>query len=244
MKKLLIIAALLAAAPAGAQVVETPVDSPWNGCSGCTTTLAAAPLRLNSIGNLEPIPGQRVALGALAFLQPSVSVTFPGQKTVSMTIVGVRGFHEGSGRNMSMREHPIDWTLSAPLVVPAGQPATCRYDMPVGMDGKLICAVGKTVPVSVTPAPPPPTPTPTPTPSTSASKPGDTSPPLAQLIATDGASWKLVGGQVLRNDANTANPYSPGIKFLYVSATSTIRSQNNDGTYTCWTGTAWAGSGC
>jgi len=86
--------------------------------------------------------------------------------------------------------------------------------------------------------------TPTPPPVTGASKPGDSMPPLARLTATDGAVWILMIGSVFRNGADTRNPYSPNIAKIYVSETSTIRSLNSDGTYACWTGTAWAGSGC
>ena len=101
--------------------------------------------------------------------------------------------------------------------------------MPVRQMGALTCTVGP-APVATPPVVPP---------TTGASKPGDQSPPLAQLVAKDGSVWTLVAGQALRNGVNTKNPYSPGIVHLYVALDSGIRSQNANGTYACWLGTAW-----
>jgi hypothetical protein len=240
MKKFIALALL--SFPCFAQVVTLTVDSPWTVFgSGVKHTFAAVPLQLNSVGNLTAISGQRVAIGELKFQQSSVSVTFKGpalSSTTGFRVVGIRAYHEMSALSMSMPEHAINWLFHEPLLVPPGEKMTCRYDMPLIGFGALICAIGTVVPGPVVIPPPPPPPT------TGVSAPDSKAPPLSQLVATDGAIWTLVSGQALRNGANTNNPYSPGIQYLYVSPASTIRSLNSNGTYQCWTGSAWAGSGC
>jgi hypothetical protein len=241
---------LLSVVGAKAQTVTMKVNSIWSFTEDQKNSLAVTLLRKNALsGNLEAIPGQRLALEQMKIVYgkplkvpESLSATFPGQKTAPMTVVAVRLFHRGSGTGWSMRrdnEIDADPFPDGPLIVPAGQKVSCTYLMPVGQMGKLTCAVGATPPVANPPPPPPPPPPPTTT-----SKPGDQSPPLAQLIAADGANWVLVLGRVYRNAIETNNPYSPNISFIYISPTNTIRSQATSGVYMCWTGTAWAGSGC
>jgi len=241
----LIIALVLALLPlaAVAQTVTLKVNSIWSFTEDQKNVLAATLLRKNALsGNLEAISGQRLALeqmkityGKPLIVPVSMAATFPGQKSSAMTVWGVRLFHSGAGTGWEMPEHPINVTFGAPIVVPAGQKLSCLYKMPVGDMGELSCTVG----VATPPPPPPPPPPPT-----TASKPGDQSPPLAALIATDGAAWTLVSGQVLRNGVNTNCPYSPNVSYLYVSAATTIRAFDPSHGYVCWTGTAWAGSGC
>jgi chitodextrinase len=92
-----------------------------------------------------------------------------------------------------------------------------------------------------TPAPPPP-------PAGTVSNPGDSTPvqtgvanSFPQLVDSTGAVWILVAGKPFRNGVATNNPYTPNISYLFVSAGNPIqiRSQNKNGTYACWTGTAW-----
>lgn len=92
-----------------------------------------------------------------------------------------------------------------------------------------------------TPAPPPP-------PAGTVSNPGDRTPvqtgvanSFPQLVDSTGAVWTLVAGKPFRNGVATNNPYAPNISYLIVSAGNPIqiRSQNKNGTYACWTGTAW-----
>jgi len=236
---------------AAAQTVSMKVNSIWSFTEDQKNSLSVTLLRKNSAtGNPEPIPGQRLALeqmkityGAALVVPESMSAIFPGQKTVPMTVVGVRLFHRGSGTGWVMRkdgEIDTDPLFSPPLLVPAGQKVFCLYRMPVREMGDVTCSVG--APTIVVPPPvviPPVIP-----PTTGASKPGDQSPPLAQLVATDGAVWTLVAGQALRNGVNTNHPYSPNVIYLYVSATNTVRGFDPNHGYACWTGTAWAGSGC
>lgn len=63
---------------------------------------------------------------------------------------------------------------------------------------------------------------------------------LPQLVDATGAVWTLAAGIPYRNGVKTSNPYSPGLKYLFVDAPPVqIRSRNKNGTYACWTGTAW-----
>lgn len=126
-----------------AQTVDVVVDSPWGmWATDVTVTLAAAPLRRNATtGTLEAIAGHRVAIGRVAFLQPLLTVTFPGQTSTAMTVAGLRLYHKANGAGWVMPEHPVNVTLPVPLVVPAGRKLVCRYDMPIAMKGKVTCSV-------------------------------------------------------------------------------------------------------
>jgi len=139
---LVIVLALLPLA-VPAQTVEMAVDSPWGAwATDVKVTLAATPLRKNATtGALEAIAGQRVSLGAITFLQSSLSVTFPGQTTTPMTVAGVRLYHAASGAGWVMPEHPVNVVFAVPLVVPTGRSLTCRYDMPIATKGKVSCSV-------------------------------------------------------------------------------------------------------
>jgi len=253
MKKTLVIALLsLLPLAAAAQTVSMKVNSIWSFTEDQKNSLSATLLRKNATtGNLEPIPGQRLALeqmkityGSALIVPESMSATFPGQKTVPMTVVGVRLFHRGSGTGWVMRkdgEIDTDPLFSPPLLVPAGQKVFCLYRMPVREMGDLTCTVGAPTvvqpPVVVPPVIPP---------ATGASKPGDQSPPLAQIVAKDGAVWTLVAGQVLRNGVNTQSPYSPNVSRIYISDTYGIHAFSGDHGYICWGGgTTWGyAAGC
>lgn len=125
------------------------------------------------------------------------------------------------------------WTLETvlfpiPYQAPAGQMLAIDVNQKTGE-----IFLGPVAAVVVTPPPQPPS---------GANKPGDTSPPLTQLVAADGAVWKLANGQVLKNDANTVNPYSPSVVNIYISAGNCLRATASNGVYTSWNGTSWAGS--
>jgi len=248
----IILALALAVLPlaAAAQTVSMKVNSIWSFTEDQKNSLSATLLRKNATtGNLEAIPGQRLALeqmkityGAALVVPESMSATFPGQKSSAMTVWGVRLFHSAAGTGWSMPEHPINVSFNSALVVPAGQKVFCLYRMPVREMGDLTCAVG--APTIVVPPPvviPPVVP-----PTTGASKPGDQSPPLAQLVAKDGAVWTLVAGQVLRNGVNTQSPYSPNVSRIYISDTYGIHAFSGDHGYICWGGgTTWGyAAGC
>ena len=154
---------------AAAQVVRMPVCSPWTAWASETKhSFAASPLQLNSLGNLAAISGQRAAIGPIKFLQPSVSVTFKGpaaSSTTGFNVVAIRVHHEAACLNMTMAERPLDHLMPTPLLVPPGQPFSCRYDMPLIGTGELLCGVGPlsalpgaVPPPVVTPPPPPPPP--------------------------------------------------------------------------------------
>lgn len=119
------------------------VDSPWGmWANDVSVTLAATALRRNgTTGTLEAIAGQRVALGRIAFLQSSLTVTFPGQTSAPMAVAGLRLFHAASGTGWVMPEHPINLTFPGPIIVPAGRTLTCRYDMPIATKGRVQCSV-------------------------------------------------------------------------------------------------------
>jgi hypothetical protein len=136
-------AVLLAAGAVQALTVEMVVDSPWGAwASDVKVTLAASPLRRNATtGALEAISGQRVALGEISFLQKTLTVTFPGQKTSPMSVAGVRLYHSASGTGWTMPEHSINVTLPAPIIVPPSRKLDCRYDMPIATKGKVSCSV-------------------------------------------------------------------------------------------------------
>jgi hypothetical protein len=130
--------------------VSLPVNSIWSFTEDQKNSLAVTLLRKNATtGNLEAIPGQRRALeqmkityGKPLIVPVSISATFPGQSSSPMTVWGVRMFHSGAGTGWSMPEHPINVAFPSALIVPAGQKVSCTYDMPVGLMGKLTCAVG------------------------------------------------------------------------------------------------------
>lgn len=135
-----LIAALCAPTFASAQKVEMVVDSPWGAwASDVKVTFAVSPLRRNIAGQLEAIPGQRVSVGAISFLQKSITVTFPGQKSTPMTVAGLRLHYAASGTGWVMPERPINVTLPAVIEVPAGRKLTCFYDMPIATKGKVTC---------------------------------------------------------------------------------------------------------
>jgi len=243
---------------AAAQTVSMKVNSIWSFTEDQKNSLAVTLLRKNATtGNLEAIPGQRLALeqmkityGSPLVVPESMSATFPGQKTSPMTVWGVRVFHSGSGTGWDQTEHPINvyerpgdppTANRFPLFVPAGQKVFCLYRMPVGQMGDLTCTVG-----APTVVPPPVVIPPVVPPATGASKPGDQSPPLAQLVAKDGAVWTLVAGQVLRNGVNTQSPYSPNVSRIYISDTYGIHAFSGDHGYICWGGgTTWGyAAGC
>ena len=214
-----IVLALIMPIVALAQVVRMPVDSPWTIWSADVKhSFAASPLQLNSVGSLTAISGQRVAIGVITFQQPSVTVTFKGPAATSTTgfrVVGIRAHHEAAALNMSMPEHPINWLLPAPLLVPPGQPFTCRYDMPLIGSGELICAIGKVVPTTTTPPPPPPPPPPPhpPPPTTTVSPAGSmiTAPTGTRTTAagtwTFGTATSVGGNAILLNGQPAAGGF-------------------------------------
>src|SRR5262245_16136218 len=133
-----LLALVLIATPAFAQKVEMEIDSPWAPwASAVTHTIAAQPLRRNATtGVLEAIAGQKITLGSLGFLSPEMKVTFPGLKTSSMTVAGLRLFHSATGTGWAMPEHQVNVTLPTETVVPAGRPLACTYSMPLTGKGK------------------------------------------------------------------------------------------------------------
>lgn len=124
-------------------VVEMVVDSPWGmWATEVKVSVAASPLKRNATtGALEAIAGQRVTIGALTFLQNSLTVIFPGQKTSSMTVAGLRLHHSASGTGWVMPDHPVNVTLPALIVVPAGRRLACVYHMPIATKGKVSCSL-------------------------------------------------------------------------------------------------------
>jgi hypothetical protein len=195
---LLALALLPLAVAAQSQVVRTPVCSIWAAWSpDVKHNLAAAPLQLNALGNLTVISGQRVAIGAVTFLQPTITVTFKGPAKSSasgFTVVAIRAYHEVACQNISGAERPVDVMLSGPLLVPPGQPFTCRYDtMPAG---EVICQVGASVtippPVLIPGVPSTPPPVVTPPPAAGVSPDGTKMPPASELIDGEGAKWTTV----------------------------------------------------
>lgn len=120
--------------------------------------------------------------------------------------------------------------------------------------GNLRCAEGvkaasitppAPAPVVVTPVTTPPgTPPGTTPPTTTPSKPGDSAPPLTELIALDGAKWTYAAGKIFRNgvDVITGNPSGyPDFKRVYVSDIGKICADGSVHGYLCWNGTAWGG---
>ena len=226
---------------AAAQVVRMPVCSPWTAWAGETKhSFAASPLQLNTLGNLTAISGQRVAIGPIKFLQPSVSVTFKGPAASSAAgfkIVAIRVHHEAACLNMTMAERPLDHLLPTPLLVPPGQPFSCRYDMPLVGYGELICGVGpaSALPGATAPAPTPtPTPTPPPPSATSAVPPSGT-------ITTSQGVWSFAtatasgGNALLLNGVH--NGISYGVEYRLVGATLYVRNAQNN--WYTWTGSSW-----
>jgi len=234
---------------AAAQVVRMPVCSPWTAWAGETKhSFAASPLQLNTLGNLTAISGQRVAIGPIKFLQPSVSVTFKGPAASSAAgfkIVAIRVHHEAACLNMTMAERPLDHLLPTPLLVPPGQPFSCRYDMPLVGYGELICGVGpaSALPGATAPAPTPtptPTPIPTPTPTTATTAIA----PSGSLVTpqgtwTFGTATAAGGNALLLNGINTGGGF--GTKLVFTTA-GVLYTFTLDGRWFSWTGTGWTQS--
>jgi len=240
MTRIILLVLTLLPLAAAAQVVRMPVCSPWTVWASETAhSFAASPLQTNALGNLAAIPGQRVAIGPIKFLQPSVGVTFKGPAASSATgfrVTAIRVHHEAGCLNMTMGEHPIDHLLPAPLLVPPGQPFSCRYDMPLVGYGELICAVGKMVP-DAAPAPPPITPP------VGASPNGTRIPPAAQIVDGTGAVWTpttQIGGT-----ATQVGCLRNGVRVCDSVDLMTIKDgvvYHLDGTWARWTGSGWISS--
>lgn len=63
-----------------------------------------------------------------------------------------------------------------------------------------------------------------------------------QLVDSTGGVWTLVKGVPMLNGKDSLNPYKPNVRYLFVVTNGPaiqIRSQNSNGTYACWLGTAW-----
>ena len=199
-------------------------------------------LRKNSAtGNPEPIPGQRLALeqmkityGAALVVPESMSAIFPGQKTVPMTVVGVRLFHRGSGTGWVMRkdgEIDTDPLFNPPLLVPAGQKVFCLYRMPVREMGDVTCSVG--APTVVVP---PPVVTPPPTSTTATAPSGSLVTP--QGTWTFGAATGEGGNALLLNGQHVGGGY--GVEYRFAAGVLIVRNILND--WYRWTGTGWTSS--
>jgi len=132
----------LALLPLFALAQTTPVDSLWGfqTLTNVKHSVAATLLRRNAIGGIEAVPGQRVSMGELRFLQSSLTVTFPGQKNAPMTITGIRLYHSATGTGWTMPEHPIN-LVGTLVTVPAGKRLRCTYRMPIAQMGSLECSV-------------------------------------------------------------------------------------------------------
>jgi len=254
MKKYIVIAGLaLLPFAAAAQVVRMPVCSPRTAWAAETKhNLSASPLQLNALGNLTPISGQRVAVGAIKFLAPSAGVTFKGpakSSTTGFKVVAIRVHHEMACLNMTAAEKSLDHMLPRPLLVPPGQPFACRYDMPLVGYGELICDVGTLatlppalpiIPPVVSPPPPPPPPVVTPplsTTSTTASAPTG-SLTTAQGTWTFGTATAAGGNALLLNGINTGGGF--GTKLVF--SAGVLYTFTLDSRWFSWTGTGWISS--
>ncbi len=165
MNRFLAFVAMLIPLSAAAQSVTLPLDSVWAVWdSTAKHAVSVTLLRRNATtGALEAISGQRVSVGAFSFRSLEMRAQFPGQKTSSMIVAGVRLFHSAVGDGWDMPEHPINVPFPASVEVPAGRPLGCTYSMPLTGKGALTCTVDSTVVTGVI-LPPPPAPAPAPVP--------------------------------------------------------------------------------
>jgi len=238
--------------PLSAFAQPTMVDMPWSKDLNLPATAYA--LQISTTGVYSAVPGMNIPvnLKVVPVFNGSIKVIFPAI-TSKRTVVAVRLDVCPSSVAMTCEQSlRVRVPLSAPLVVNSGHQLLCQLDANLTQkQGPLNCAVDQLTvsgPITPAPTPIPPVVTPPSPPTQAVSLVGDASPPLTQLIATDGGVWVLTlpSGLVTRNGVDTKNPFGPAPQTLriYVSPLNTIRVDSQDHGYNCWTGTAWAGGGC
>lgn len=202
------------------------------------------------------ILGKTQKIGDIKFLQTPLAAVFPGSKTAMMMIAGLRFSGLVSGPGWRVKDSAIiDVEVMPTMGFPAGQQVAMRYDAPsfttaggtiqlVGCPMTITAAAclatippapaGPVVTGPIVPASPPPGTAPV------ASNPGDSVPPLTQLVSSDLSVWTRNGDVVLRNGVDTAQPLIglTTMKFV-VGVNSRIQISNPTQTL-CWiTGSGW-----
>jgi hypothetical protein len=186
-------------------IVATGVDSMWSAATWATVTTNLSAALVGASGAvISTAPS-----GPVNVLR-NITAAFPPMATgVTVAEIDLTISRAGNGWK-SKQPEIIAYTLPVPLFLAAGEQATFSYDPSASLLGAALTAT------IVTPAPPS---------ATVASKPGDKTPPLAQLTATDGAAWTLVAGKALRNGIDTRVSYAD-INYLYISLSNTIRANS------------------
>lgn len=237
---------LLLPALAYAQTGSMSVDSARSPlAAGRVTVFSVQALKADPLtGLMSPITGQTVALGPIDLLSESVlAVDFKGLKTAPMTVAALRLIISGSGTGWKIPDNHPAW-VDVPVttvVVPAGKGIGYRYDMPALGMGTLQWSVGALASTIPAPTAAGPVVTGTITPVV-VSKPGDSVPPLTELMTMDLAKWTLVNGAVFRDGVNTN--YQGAATMIYISTSGALRAFNPNSGYICWSGSAWVGGGC
>jgi hypothetical protein len=138
--------------------------------------------------------------------------------------------------------------LSSPITVPTGRPLVVQitYSLASGSGSFSWAPDLQTLTGTITPPPVPvPAPTPSPTPTQTANAPGDSVPPLGQLVDKSGGVWTLSGTTVLLNgkDIGVSN-FQADTNQLLVSVNNVVRAISPSHGYICYLNGAWTGSGC
>ena len=227
-----------------AQVGSATFDMPWKA----VFTGSLVPVKTSSTGVVSVISGQAQPLALPLSATPTViNVTFPGQTSTPMVISGFRITGTAKAGDWSTSISPTKM-LSSPITVPTGRPLVVQitYSLASGSGSFSWAPDLQTLTGTITPPPVPvPAPTPSPTPTQTANVPGDSVPPLGQLVDKSGGVWMLQGTTVLLNgkDIGVSN-FQTDTNQLLMSVNNVVRAISPVHGYICYLNGAWTGTGC
>ncbi len=148
----LLLAALLVAAPAAAQVATIPVQSFWQMLTPGTTLTLSVSLYGYTSNQAVPrvLSSQTVTLPPISLLQPQIQAQFPGFGKADMTVMQLVVHSTADAPTFHSTLEAVAPKQPLAVKVPAGSKLWVVYAAPTGQQGTLQFYVGTPPPSATT----------------------------------------------------------------------------------------------